>query len=54
MKINSKVYDYVINNYSKEQLEQLLNQKKTENHKIKLRIAKKSLINQKLDYQLYN
>ena len=48
MKINRKTYEYITDNYSLEQLEKIVNQKKKEIYKTKLSIAKKSLINQSL------
>ena len=50
MKINSKTYNYIIDNFSIEQLEKMVNKKKKEIYKTKLSIAKKSLMNQKLDF----
>ena len=49
MKINNKTYEYIIDNFSIEQLEKLVKEKKKENEKIKLSIAKKYFIIQKLN-----
>lgn len=52
MKINNKIYNYILDNISVEQLEKMIKEKKKEINIMKLNIIKKDIINQKSDYEL--